>query len=345
MPGILNEELADTLCTVITMGFMVNNKVPRTQWIYEPEDGKEKQHKYLEDAIKKYYSEGPSFIQQAPKEKIPIIVGHTPKTELMKMDWLAEELNDTVSEMEKEAEPVNAQIPLYGAYLGGMASISKASLVGVSDVYLYTPKYRQADDKTVGKSYENARRVSNAVSSVLKKLLVDKPKSMKKTSVEEVQVRENGTSFEAGNVFGSVHGMTRALVHFSSNTDTNKYYFEIALSDSVGKVGSCVPCAIFMEAVGNPASAIHVGRGDNWNFPKNMSAGSNLRKQWNSRVVEHYQTGMKILAQNAKVSALNTWFRQSFSDFAAETEQYVPEAFLEALTFEKTFIDRMMAVL
>lgn len=83
---------------------------------------------------------------------------------------------------------------------------------------------------------------------------------------------EEPPRFEDNKLFGSIHGLVRAIITYGltetgTYSDTYATCCELALSARTNKVASCIPCSIFAAANGTPAAYTHLGRGDNWNFP------------------------------------------------------------------------------
>lgn len=54
--------------------------------------------------------------------------------------------------------------------------------------------------------------------------------------------------------------MTQAIMQFGNTMNKGQEMcVEFALSSGTSKIGSCIPCSIFMEASGMPATATHWG--------------------------------------------------------------------------------------
>lgn len=73
------------------------------------------------------------------------------------------------------------------------------------------------------------------------------------------------TGLNTGHIVGYVHGMIQAIYDVAGH-DKGKggTPYEIAVGKETTKLASCIPCTLFMEATGNPASAVHLGRGESW---------------------------------------------------------------------------------
>lgn len=68
-----------------------------------------------------------------------------------------------------------------------------------------------------------------------------------------------------------------------------------------------------------------------------------LRKTWEGKIQQHYETGRNLLHSNPRVQQLEEFIEQLKAE--KRTETLVPDVFLEALTFEDTFLRRMLSVL
>jgi hypothetical protein len=123
-------------------------------------------------------------------------------------------------------------------------------------------------------------------------------------------------------------------VKYKNNGDKSKFIFEIALGENTTKVSSCFPCSTFMAANDIPASSTHLGRGDNWNIPTDAYE---MRKNWEKQINLWYSTAKGLLQakSNAKTNNLLAMMANN------HREQNVPAIFLEALTFERPFTERI----
>jgi hypothetical protein len=86
-------------------------------------------------------------------------------------------------------------------------------------------------------------------------------------------------------VLGYTHGLIQAIYdvawsRLARPEDDPGVPFEIAVGDKTTKLASCLPCALFMEANGFPASATHLGRGDSWcpSYADDLTASKNNKK-------------------------------------------------------------------
>lgn len=167
---------------------------------------------------------------------------------------------------------------------------------------------------------------------------------------------------ENANLFASIHGMTQSIFHYGGTIDSSKVNMELALSEDTSKVASCIPCSMFMWANGVPATATHFGRGDNWNFPSAVvremkkCAGPNdggaLRglpsvRNWMNLVWVSYDAGSRCLTEyfGKAESAPSAAMAHALGLNGQETYNKIPLMFLEALTFESSFLNKMLNVL
>lgn len=171
-----------------------------------------------------------------------------------------------------------------------------------------------------------------------------------------------------GRIFGSSHGMIRAMADpvMPPLPPAGECVFaEIALGEGTKKVSSCVPCAIFMQSFGYPASSIHLGRGDNWRIPDKVNEG--ILGKWRGNVCSYFDAGIEALitkkgehslpvsrlhvkpdgtlceltSLDEKLPTFDRYIKQEIvrgSNYSAE----IPEIFLEALTFEYSFTKRII---
>ena len=139
-------------------------------------------------------------------------------------------------------------------------------------------------------------------------------------------------------LFKSNHGMTQAIMQFGNTMNKGQEMcVEFALSSGTSKIGSCIPCSIFMEASGMPATATHLGCGDNWSIPNlERQQGHMLVRRWQEYVNSCYNKGCELL--RPKYSTL-------LATLGTINTGILPDVFLEALTYEKPFIERMMNTL
>ena len=142
-------------------------------------------------------------------------------------------------------------------------------------------------------------------------------------------------------LFFSYHGMIKAMT-YEGNLDASgaSVYFELALTNDTEKVSSCFPCATFMTANGLPPSSTHLGKGDNWGIPGRGSSSSDLVSKWECKIRSWYASGEAHLSPDLSKS-IRSIGNLSEDDF----KNALPDIFLESLTFEKSFTDRIKRTL
>lgn len=343
---MLNRDLADALCVVIACGFMDR----MTHVSGQPTDsvtdfidgGGEDTYKY--EALKRELAKARitvSFKTPPDKKKAPFIMAKTRKLTPAVQEGLQNDMQSWAGPLEEEVNRTE-QGALRGAYLGGYSAVGKTEVLGVSDLFQYKPTYRAGDAAAcgaeIGRAYEGAKAVTNAVVNHL-----SRPHPFVKKYIHTIPEERRPVTepYHEGNLFASVHGMTRAIQRYSPrrDADTHSVRFELALGRATSKVASCVPCSLLMAAMDQPATATHLGRGDNWNFPKGTEA--DIRDKWHDYVVECYDRGTEKLKVLKDKPLLNNWF----TAWSSAEKQVLPEVFLEALTYESSFMDKLGRVL
>lgn len=255
----------------------------------------------------------------------------------------AEAVNDEISKsaafLNNYVEP-NKKKLLKGAYVGGMETPSITEFIGPSYLWQYKGQYRSftgEETRMIREAYDKAYTVSEEAERLLESAVNSyrtfKEKDVRLMKPVEKVKKENWE--ENANLFASVHGMTRSIFAYSQSGDAGLVRIELALSNDTCKVASCIPCAIFMASQGYPASAVHFGRGDNWNFYKGVKKGERPYIQWCDKVREYYEEGIRVM--RGKENKVREWTTY----LAGITIHKIPEIFLEALTFESSFTDKI----
>ena len=147
--------------------------------------------------------------------------------------------------------------------------------------------------------------------------------------------------------------MIRAMVNRETPSGGCESVFaEIALGNNTKKVSSCIPCAIFMQSFGYPASSIHLGKGDNWRIPDNPAV--EIVENWRNTVIRYYSSGLEIRnptiisCDNRNLDDMVAILVVERNDGPQDRQgilSKIPDLFLEALTFEDPFIDRIKATI
>jgi hypothetical protein len=291
----LTKEIADALCTVITLGFMKSNRdaTPKNkQTDFQYSDPKQADdYKKLFTTIDNEYIKlssptSPALAQ--PKYKMPCILTKT--NEVFGEDQLKGIVENfwgyinTLS-IEKEIAPS-------GAYIGGWSnSASTITIAGPSALSTCGAEYRDVGPE-IATSYKTAVEYAQKIIRILND---HKPKSGSNTTYSDKCCEEPQGPIAKDQLFHSHHGMIRAMMQNPMSIGKD-VYFEIALGEETDKVSSCVPCSIFMSANGMPATSTHLGRGDNWAIPTaDNSLASPLIVEWETAVRAHYETGLGLV--------------------------------------------------
>lgn len=368
MGTLTSREQADALCTVIALGFIINSRDNNSYVIFQDgEEDKDKetanQHLLLRAKLEKLAGSKASFefTQQraVDKSKHPIILAQTNYSKLQ--PDIAEE---EISLFNRLEDKINREldIPLKGAYVGGLLTTSKTELLKPSILYWYDPKHRsisERDARDLQVAESSALSVTNAVMNFLNSEL-GKGKTLKRGGTlvswaDEPSLSAGMSNLPTGSqLFASVHGMTQSIIHYhGANNYKENVSIELALGKDTCKVASCIPCSIFMSANEIPASATHFGRGDNWNFPhyvlkqiqlcsteKDWQALPDYVRKWIKYVLDAYDAGNACFTGKVGFNApdgLQFVFDLNRRD--------IPQMFLEALTFESPFLDKMLRTL
>jgi hypothetical protein len=373
MPQFLTKEIADALCTVITLGFA------KTQM---DETSKAMVFQYAEDSEKDRYREVQKGFQ---KFGVNITVGKSTDQDTMPYilgtDLTGEKLKNFIASLETWVAAKNAMMDRAqgedaprGAYIGvqffikenGMAVAGKISvdgkdievdpvIFGPSALLQYKLQYRSPLNRTEKEAICNAYTKAKTSTNEAVRALINS-----KAMGEDWKYKFDESYDDSKGLFGSSHGMIRAMVNCLDNPPGYKSVFaEIALGTNTKKVSSCVPCAIFMQSFGYPASSIHLGRGDNWvldsgvyenRFGKIREKNAAIRQKWRETVIDYYRAGRTCVEKGFYDSRA---FETAFPNIAnilkvckiENTEGEIPDIFLESLTFEGSFTDRIINTL
>jgi len=224
-----------------------------------------------------------------------------------------------------------------------LSTTNKLLLVGPSKLDQYSPNYRSVNDKLAAVSFDAAKlSINNAIDAIKP---VANP-AAPAVSYADVNSPERG-SLSSGNIYKSYHGMIRAMVKYKDSVGNNSMVFEIALGKNTTKVASCFPCSAYMRAKGTPASATHLGRGDDWNIPPGDDAGYRL---WAGKIANWYKKGRSLFAVYEPInnngprnaSAISKLF---FMLNQKNRDRDIQKIYLEALTFEGPFTERIIGTL
>jgi hypothetical protein len=338
---MMTQKAADALCTMIVIGYakdILASTGKNAVFEYES-TGDASAHETVKETLESYVEIDVN--QSVSKATFPLIVAKTDRVSSTEIATLVGDTETKLSgELERKLEDLGLG-GLYGAYIGGYSDTSKIELVGASDLGLYTPVYRAANDSVVETAYNNAKETSNKVINLLTAYQTSISGGKKvdgvNISVKDINSKIT-TSFSDGKVFKSFHGMIVAMTKYASSIDANSFIFEIACSSNTSKVSSCFPCATFMKSQNTPATSVHLGRGDNWNIPSSCS--SSMKANWESKIIKWYGLGVAALDNNSDWNSFISDYRSGNSG-----NKLIPAMFLEALTFEKSFTKRIVDTL
>ena len=326
---MLTSEIAQDLCTLVALGF-VKTDGAKNRFEYAPT---------ATDAEKTAHANVQALFQGAgvpmaigPSREEPWIVASTDRVPTREA---ASPLTDENWRYLQAAAACASQVkpPPTGAYIGGMSTISTLFIVGASTFDLYAPAFREPLDATVKPALLTAITESNNARGCLITTKAASPTGVKvELSDLNDEIKFKESDFKPGSLFKSYHGMVRAMVKYQSSYDKNAFIFEIALGPNTTKASSCLPCSIFMTASGKPATSTHLGRGDYWNIPPDCA--QNVRSAWEQKVAAYYQAGKALMGARLPPTTM---------DYLREHESHIPAVFLEALTFDGSFVSKITA--
>jgi hypothetical protein len=337
----LNKQLADALCTLIVLGYAKDLRNCTFQF-----DGnaKDQEKAALErkdyDVVQRLFKAlGVDIIVSSSKaqEDFPLIIAKTDR--FKSIDTAKAALSaDYIRYLTQINNNANAKgTAPKGAYIGGISTISTLFIAGPSKLDQYKPSYRVADDNLVQPSFESAKvSINNAIKALT---AVAKP-SKSAISYADLNPLETA-SFSRGCVYKCYHGMIRAMVNYHTTIDKNSFIFEIALGENTTKVSSCFACSAYMAANGKPATSTHLGRGDNWNIPDGDDAAY---KTWAKKIADWYKLGKGVFSRRDPKESPDV--TNLFAELGKNNrERDIHKIFLEALTFEGSFTDRIKTTL
>lgn len=349
----ITKEISDVVCTAITLGHIVqfkhtNNK--NIQIVCESEDD-EKAHNTLKDTLSTYGC-NIDVCKIMPKERKELLITAKDRTYTSEsLKKYTEDINIILQKYNQMINKVKGSAILYGAYIGGKYNVVDEVLQLLCPSQLIIkPKNYELDGITYNqlqtKYDENIKTINDTISalnSVKEKVI--------KLKLDEIKIVDNEAKITDKDIFGSVHGLINAIIHYNiyNSTDKDSIACEFACSDDTTKVGSCVPCSIFASSNKTPANFTHFGRGDYWNLPQKNEGYNALgmkRKAWEEYVRECFQIGIDIVNtmadkhnENIK-TAINT-----INTICNVNTDKIPELFLHSLMFEGKFIEKINRVI
>lgn len=334
----LTEHSADMLCTIIVLGYLKQHNVTVQYPSVTEGDAKARKeadmHSALLERIGALADKKIVPSELASQQKMPCIIAKTSQTpDFRSAVTVTDDFRRYIDSLMTHANTL-AQPPR-GAYIGCMSTVSSLFVVGPSDLDMYEPQYRDADSAVIGKAYEEARKATNDCNDCIRSSSI-KPDGI----ALHVVCDDVRADYRAGNLFRSCHGMIRAMTEFATVDQSDKVVLEIAMGRNTSKVASCLPCSMFMALNGTPATATHLGRGDNWDLPRNCNAMQ--RDIWRKGITDFFDEGTKILPDTIIDSSS---YKELYEFLKCHDRNEIPDIFREALTFEKSFLDRMTSSL
>jgi hypothetical protein len=343
----LTKEIADALCTIITLGFAVSEIEQRGNMTFEY-DAPDGQADY--ERVREIFNGlgVPIVVQKSPDQTfMPYVLG-TNLTNEQTENFIGKlpEHSDRVKNIMAHAAGANAP---RGAYIGIAFTVNADSgepapetdplIYGPSELCQYGPGYRPVIDDSVEKAYQTAMTYTNAAAAAVAAGNGD----------DTAVAAPFNAPYMRGNLFRSCHGMIRAMTaHPPLTADGTTVYAELALGDNTKKVSSCLPCAMFMASFGMPASSVHLGRGDNWGLPEEVLP--DVRTAWADSILTHYKRGISlfnpVVLFNHGAANFDDYIRNEICRLPPDNINYeLSEIFLEALTFESSFSDKITKTL
>lgn len=354
----LNKNLADTLCTIITLGYIaeevcnlpipttsptidklrqgssVKNKkihLPVTTIQYKKDDDKEK---IIYEKVQKLFHRFGVDFEISPsvsQEKMAYVIAKNHQFGLDTFRQMTaedgsyfESISQAVAEMRKAPR---------GAYIGGKNDLEGIDIIGPSKLEFGTPQYRDiqpAEAEEIKKAYDAAKKDTNTAINclspnwVIPTMSISEKRKRKVTLNNLIPLITEEMDVSKKLIFKSYHGMIQAMITHQAAlcNDKNTFFFEIALGPNTTKVSSCIPCSMFMTSVGMPPISTHLGRGDNWNIPQinPRDFATNIQtKSWYSNIISYYLFGMHQLETQKK-----DWY-SALSEKMAELEDFMHE--------------------
>ena len=358
MAYFLTKKNADALCTAILLGFSVPNNGKKINFQYfldsnvsDPDKKKKNEAELTAHVtVKKLFEDMGVLIdisQSTPVDDFGYIIARTSR--MSNAQIAALETAQYTNYLKKLTETVNKKNPVpKGAYIGGRSTVNQLTIVGPSRLTFYPAKYR-AVDASVEQSYNLAKTSTNDAIAAIQEVqttfkpssgytltLVDLIKPVEENYYEPANPAKPNPGPPTPRLFASNHGMILAMIKYATDIDNNSFIFEMALGANTQKVSSCVPCSMFMAANERPPTSIHLGRGDNWNIPDEYKGM--MRNNWRKNVIAWYKKGKDIMIGKKLKTDI-------FTALAPFNDEDIPDIFLEALTFEGSFTDKIISTL
>lgn len=376
----LDKKHADALCSIIALGFVDQNmkdKEGNILYIFDnPNDAEE--HQDLANLMQTKF--GVSIISKLVNAKSavdgrkihPFIYalpygnpGEANRANYDETERKAIRADALVQAIDQEAtlnspSKDGVHVGYRGAYVGGFFDFENdtLSLIGPSSLYVRDRKYVTSlspEPLVVAKAFKDFSDVTENVKIFLKAIAEEQYTTFgNKTSTVVIspdctdEYISSGTEDdikdikEKNKTIASCHGLVSSMYRYSAIPPehlNDGVCIEFSLSDGTCKSASCIPCALFAAAQGTPASQVHFGRGDYWNLPKRKIKEKNpeMEENWRKFVIACYANGSELV-RRASVLPEETIEMASIRE---EMTVDIPDMFLDALTFEGSFISKM----
>ncbi|XOV80986.1 MAG: hypothetical protein ACFHVJ_08550 [Aestuariibacter sp.] len=387
--GWLTSDIADAICTAVVMGYAIQltSMGFAVEFGYESDDDAEK-HEEVESLFD-HLGVTIKCSKLTQKTENPLIVAKDSWVSSGKSSTVLNHLDGVVSAAHfanlRLGQPKYSGVKYYGAYIGGTYDGSTTNLIGVSKLDQYTSQYRNttlSEKMDIAKKFTAANDVSVAVDTFLSEIsprvLSNKSIRLNNASGGAFKAMTDQEYDESKGLFKSYHGMIRALKLVPNPSAADTTYFEISAGEDTSKVASCFPCGTYMLAADRPATAVHLGRGDNWNIPdyrvnvtinkhesttlKTLMTSdrdtcwafditlyyllglANLKRHGLFDTLPFYETADKVNSMLSKTKSGKNFVRK-LSGETVDLLGDIPAIFLEALTFEKSFTNRISSTL
>lgn len=376
----MNKKQADALCAIIALGFIGQNQreegTGRTLYIYDSASDAEK-HLELADLLNRRFGINiASDIQNAKdpsgRKVFPFIYA-LPYQDENRLDYFtavmaeADNIAEIVRLTEEHVNLSDKTRNSRGAYIGGFIDFEKheLSLIGPSSLYVRDYEYIDASSfpanmKVIFDNFSDVTKKLNEfirekaptlstsinIDNAYGKVLV--APELTESLISEGTPEDSRLLEEKRKVIASCHGLVTSMYHHStvSRERLGKgVCIEFSLSDGTCKSASCIPCAIFAAAQGTPATQVHFGRGDFWNLPKpslRATMERSMEEAWRLFVTACYVSASDEILTRNNFPPETITMASLAADLSDSINEIIPDMFLDALTFEGSFIQKML---
>lgn len=345
----ITQEISDVVCTAVTLGhiakYQERNK-RNIQIVCETEND-EKAHNSLKKKLA-HYGCAIDVCKIEPKDRKGLLITAKDKTYTMNsLENYTNAINTILKAYNQKINEAKGSAILYGAYIGGKYNVVDGILQLLSPSQLIIkPKQYKLENISTDKLKEIYEKNKITINNIINTLQNVNTKNIK-LKLDEIKIVDNGANITDKDIFGSVHGLINAIIHYNIYNSVDKYSIacEFACSDDTTKVGSCVPCSIFASSNETPANFTHFGRGDYWNLPQKSEgydALFNKRNEWEKYVKECFSIGIEKINNKSED-------KPSMKIIISKLYEYnisnIPEIFLHSLMYEGKFIEKITRVI